>query len=112
MPEKERVREREREGRAQGWEGQGEGGVHSREETGAALLGREEWGEETRTYILYLNAPIGPHLGLLGLGLFSEAGYLGGPPPKMEAFFTSVNRFLGTASVNQFFETVNCDRLG
>lgn len=60
--------------------------MHSGEETGAALLGREEWGEETLTYIFILERAYRASSGLVGHWPFSEVGYLRGPPPKMEAF--------------------------
>jgi hypothetical protein len=44
---------------------------------------------------LYLSAPIGHRLGLLGLSLFSKTGHLGGPPPKMEAFLEGLPLLIG-----------------
>ena len=41
---------------------------------------------ETLTFIFILGHIYGPSLGLLGLGLFTEADLISGPPPKIEIF--------------------------
>lgn len=50
--------------------------------------------EETLTCIFIHGHVYRASSGRLDLGLFSEAGHLGGPPPKMEVFLEGLPRLI------------------